>query len=207
MSGPQEQKPAQRPQPQPQPNVIMHPAALEWAKVFVVPVSLAIITAGVAIWQSGQDERQAQQRVSADYVSLAVGLLQQPPPGSDASERLREADLALRDWSVDVLVVTSPVRIEDDLQAALRQGEVQVPSSDLLTDFNFDLFRTAEGPVVYEGYTYRRNATGVIQYCQPNSANDGLGSWRNVGAEAVTQELIDLLADNPRNDLLVNITC
>lgn len=117
---------------------VVHEAWLEWAKVLVVPISLAMITASVAIWQSFEaseraqsqqtvERQQAEARIAADYVTIAVSLVQRPPPAEDAPEEEKDADEALREWAVALLVETSPVELSKALQAKLEQGDAQFP--------------------------------------------------------------------------------
>ena len=61
--------------------------------------------------------------LEADYVRVAVDILAADRPvGDDPSEV--EADIALRQWAVDVLDVNTPVALTNDLKASLRQGDV-----------------------------------------------------------------------------------
>ena len=183
-----------------QPAPTQKTATLEWAKVLVVPLSLGLITAIVAIWQTAQTNQQASASVSAGYVSLAVSLLQRPTPGEDAETEVKEADLALREWSVDVLVETSPVEIDQSLQSALRIGEVQVPEdiaalaaglanlvqaqAQASAEFDSTIkspgaragtptgVGVIEGPVSEGDALYRRIRSGEVQRCLPLEEGD-----------------------------------
>lgn len=99
---------------------------LEWAKVLVVPFSIALLPLAFAAWEGAQSRALTTDQLDSEYVAIAISILSQPTVGEEASQRQKDADKALRQWSVDVLGVTSPVELTSELRIALLQGDVSL---------------------------------------------------------------------------------
>jgi hypothetical protein len=84
--------------------------------------ALAIPIVVVAVSNSYSDSI-AERGTNAQYVEMAVNILSQPKPDSEDEAEI-EADSALREWAVGVLVRTSPFPLDAELQADLTQGDV-----------------------------------------------------------------------------------
>lgn len=98
--------------------------ALNWAKVLVVPVSIALLPPAFAAWDAARSRELTMEQLQTEYVQIAIEVLSVPPQDQEGATTVqRDADQALREWAVGVLASTSPVPLSDELQAALRQGE------------------------------------------------------------------------------------
>jgi hypothetical protein len=78
----------------------------------VIPISLAVYSAKV---QAGAQE----ETINRDYVQLAVSVLK---------EKKTDVDPGIRDWAVDLLAEHSPTKFKPQVIAALKSGEVSLPS-------------------------------------------------------------------------------
>lgn len=81
-----------------------------------VPIVVAILGAVI-------NSSIGKAQVQADYVGLVVEILARPIPEDEDAQK---SDQALREWAVDVLAQNSPVTLEEDLQALLKQGAVNL---------------------------------------------------------------------------------
>jgi hypothetical protein len=87
--------------------------------IFLIPLTIAII--GYYVQKAISD-----QSVSKDYVSIAVSILNTKESVSPE----------LRSWAVDLLLKTSPVKIDPVAEEKLRNGEITLPELSYLQDLN-----------------------------------------------------------------------
>ncbi|MGN7187707.1 hypothetical protein [Microbacterium enclense] len=102
--------------------------SLEWAKVAAIPLTGALLAAGVAFWSADVTSDRASD---AAYVQLAINTLSRELPESNASEQTRDAEIALRRWAADVLSDSGPVELPDSAADALAGGEISIPNVSL----------------------------------------------------------------------------
>lgn len=98
--------------------------SLEWAKVAAIPLTGALVAAGVAIWSADLTSDRASDAV---YVQLAIDTLSRELPEEGASEQKRDAEDALRRWAADVLSQSGPVRLPAAAADALVGGDILIP--------------------------------------------------------------------------------
>lgn len=134
--------------------------AIEWIKIAVIPVSIALGGWLFALISSERALDAGEQALRAEYVQIATDILSEPLPNDEEREAERHAQESLRAWAVDILAFGSPVAIDEETQDALRSGDASLPSPDCHVNYggcvpiasDVDcLGSNLDGPIFIEG--------------------------------------------------------